>query len=217
MSNLIQVDTNLQTQDWCDERDCLMSTALVAQKNGITGNDQLQESVRLQTAMSKHIKLLSADRLRLTRQIDAISKQVRDKEKELVSGLVKAKDDLQRANSAYVKAQQDEATRVAKEAERQAAEDQAEREANAAKFFGDAAQVQDVAPPPPPPPQTKLAAGRVVKVHNITITDESLLARELTSPDMKKIRAFVKYRASTNGSLDIPGLSVSETVQVNAK
>jgi hypothetical protein len=214
---LVTVETNLLTQEWAEKRDRLILLAQEHLSQGITDETTLNESVKTQSALTKHIKVLNESRLTLTRKIDAVSASIRNQESELIADAVNAKNALRSANSSYVQAERARAERERAEQERRIAEEQAAREEAAAKYFGSAAQAQEVAPPPPPPPKPKLSAGRIVKRHKHEITDENALPRELLSPDPQKIRAYIKYLVSLGKPLDVPGLRITEITDVMSR
>lgn len=215
--------------EWTAKRDVLLAkAAAVSQVNDAAA---LEVSGAVQAAISKHRKALEAERMALTRKLDAVKKEIMAQEAEMAGGLDAELDRLKRLNNAYA-TEQAEAARRAEEqrlaeerarAEEQFAADQKAAEARA--VFGAAAPVQaaPVAPVLPSVPAVaapKASANSIRMVVKFDIVDSAQVPREFLAVNESAIRQFIEFKKKCGVSprdLVIAGVRIWEEADVRAK
>jgi multidrug efflux pump subunit AcrA (membrane-fusion protein) len=231
---------DLQKADWIAKRDHFIELADMVQ--AVETDEQVQASGATYTAIKKHIKFLSDERLALTRRIDAAKKGIMDQEKEMVCNLEKAADRLKALNDSYAtkKAAEAEAERrrIAEEerrrmeelarkeqAEAKRQQELAEKQARAASAFGASAQVEPPPPPPPPveelpplppppPEKMQIAGTRTVKRWSHVVYDSELVPRKYLIVDDSKIRSHIKHAEEMGTDPCIPGVKFEAKISV---
>lgn len=204
---------------WLAERSDLLARAA----NVATVNDDysLEVAGEVQTAISKAVKKLEAERKSVTAPLDDAKKQIMAQEKKLAAPLNTELARLKVLTSAY-------ATECARriEEERCAAE-LAERRAAEAALAAEDNPFAPVAPSPcleaqalPCASMPKTSFNRMVERWDFAIVDANAVPREFCSPDEKKIRAFLASKKAEGYKADqiiVNGIKISATVQVQSR
>lgn len=209
---------------WLAERDALVARADAI--TAVTCDSELEDAGAVQTAISKAVKKLEAERKAVTAPLDEAKKQVMAQEKKLAAPLNERLAVLKSLTSAY-------ATECARriEEERRRREEEERRAAEAAVAAEDAdpfgfnaspdGQSFPAQPSPVPiPAMPRTSSNRMVERWDFAITDANAVPRELCSPDEKKIRALLAVKKSEGYKADqilINGIKISATVQVQSR
>ena len=209
---------------WLAERDSLVARATAV--TAIASDSDLETAGEIQTAISKAVKKLEAERKSVTAPLDDAKKQVMAQEKKLAAPLNAELTRLKSLTSAY-------ATECARriEEERRRREEEERRAAEAAVAAEDAdpfgfnaspdVQAAPAQPSPMPmPTMPKASANRMVERWDFAVTDAHAVPRELCSPDERKIRAFLAAKKAEGYKADqivIDGIRISATVQVQSR
>ena len=230
MSPMPKGTCSLATADfaaWLAKRDALVASA--AAVAAVRNDADFAAAGELQAAISKAVKSLEAERKRVTFPLDETKKAIMAEEKRLAAPLVKELERIKALNSAYATEcarRREEEMRRCEDAERAAAEAAlAAEEAAANDPYGFNAPPPSVPTPPTPdfalvPDMPRSAHNRVVEKWDFQITDETLVPRELCSPDERKIRAQLanlKAEGYKADQIDIKGLKISATMQVQSR
>lgn len=219
MTNAV-IPADFESSWLADRNDLLARAASIAT---VDSDAALETAGEIQTAISKAIKKLEAERKRVTLPLDEVKKQIMAQEKKLAAPLNAELTRIKSMTSAYATecARRIEEERRRRELEeRRAAEAALVAEENpfAAPPCADA-QIA-VAQPLPIPAMPKTSANRMVERWDFVITDANAVPRELCSPDEKKIRAFLAARKAEGykaDQLSVKGLKISATVQVQSR
>lgn len=207
---------------WLAERDSLVARATAV--TAVASDSDLETAGEIQTAISKAVKKLEAERKAVTSPLDDAKKQIMAQEKKLAAPLNAELTRLKSLTSAY-------ATECARriEEERRRREEEERRAAEAAVAAEDAdpfgfnaapAAPAPAAAPMPMPTMPKTSANRMVERWDFAVVDANAVPRELCSPDEKKIRAFLAARKAEGykaDQLSVKGLKISATVQVQSR
>jgi hypothetical protein len=209
---------------WLAERGDLLARAATV----TTVNDDYSLEVvgEVQTAISKAVKKLEAERKSVTAPLDDAKKQIMAQEKKLAAPLNAELARLKSLTSAYATEcarRIEEERRRREEEERRAAE--AAVAAEDADPFGfnaspDGQAVLAQPAPMPPPTMPKTSANRMVEKWDFAVTDANAVPRELCSPDERKIRAFLAAKKAEGYKADqivIDGIRISAVVQVQSR
>jgi len=204
---------------WLAERgDLLARAATVADVND---DYSLEVAGEVQTAISKAVKKLEAERKSITAPLDDAKKQIMAQEKKLAAPLNAELARLKSLTSAYATEcarRIEEERRAAELAERRAAEAALAAEDNP---FAPSPDAQTVfAQPLPVSSMPKTSVNRMVERWDFAILDANAVPRELCSPDEKKIRAFLASKKAEGYKVDqlvVNGLRISATVQVQSR
>ena len=223
----IKSDALSALQDWIDKRNHLLS--LAEKVTEVTNQEQLDASASIQTALTKHIKLLAKERKDVTAPIDAIKKQIMDSEKAMGAPASMQLSRIKGLNDSYATKLAAEAEaerrRQAEEAERRAMEEMKRQEALAAADsddnpFGPPVPVADPEPEPMPvvpvPQAPRTSGGRIVKRWSHTVTAPSLVPRQYLVVNDKAIRAYIKMCEQQGIDPEIPGVQFSATASVES-
>ena len=206
---------------WLAERDLLVARATAVA--AVASDSELETAGEIQTAISKAVKKLEAERKSIIAPLDDAKKQIMAQEKKLAAPLNTELARLKALTSAY-------ATECARriEEERRRREEDERRAAEAAVAAEDAdpfgfnapAPAVPSAAPMPPPVMPKTSANRMVERWEFAIIDANAVPRELCSPDEKKIRTFLAAKKAEGYKADqivIDGIRISATVQVQSR
>lgn len=200
--------------EWLVKRDAAVTAA--ASITEVVDDRGLEVAGAAQTQLTRLAKELEAERMAMTRPLDAFKRKIMNKAKELLAPVDMELGRLKGLNTAY-------ATRKAREAEEERrriealrreqaereAKEQAEREAaaraEAQAMFGEGAVVEvepvEVAPslevvaemvPEVAPPRT--ASNTFVEVWKFEVVDEQKVPREFCSVDEQKLRGYMQYQ-----------------------
>jgi hypothetical protein len=218
----VRSDELARRTEWIKERDRLLGIAALV--TGVENQEQLDASGQIQTAASKHIKLLDKERKAVTGPIDAVKKQIMAQEKEMRAtleielGRVKGLNDTY-ATKLAIEAEQ-ERRRQQEEAERQRMEE-ARQQQEAAELFGDDATLTaPVEPAPAPAPiqqPPKLSGNRTRKRFSFTVINPRQVPDEYKIVDEKKIRAHIAFCEKMENDPSIPGVTFDARISVESK
>ena len=224
---------------WIARRDETVAAALGIVS--VSSDAELEAAGKVQTTLTRLVKELEAERMNMTRPLDALKKLVMDKAAEMYAPIHNQLERIRKLNVAYAtekaRLAKEETERIAKlereRIERETAE-RVERErlaaAEAAAVFGESAVVdagagqaqgQPVVPQVVPrhaPPRTSVNS--FVEVWKFDIVDSEKVPRELCSVDEQKIRAFLNYKKSLKLKPDeivIAGVRVYSEMSVRAR
>ena len=204
---------------WLAERSDLLARAA----NVATVNDDysLEVAGEVQTAISKAVKRLEAERKSVTAPLDDAKKQIMAQEKKLAAPLNTELARLKALTSAYAT---ECARRIEEERRRRELEERRAAEAALAVEDNPFAPVAPTpipaAAPMPPSVRPKTSSNRMVERWDFAIVDANAVPREFCSPDEKKIRAFLASKKAEGYKADeihVDGLKISATVQVQSR
>lgn len=231
-------DKDVFAATWLAKRDVALDNA--AKVTQVTTDQELEQSGAVQSQIAALVRDLAAERLTLTRPIDALKKQVMDAEKVLSGPLSTEMERVKRMNTVYAteKARLADVERRRHEAEKRAederlANEQAERERiardAARSVFGESATVSSPVELPPAAPvpvfeprftAPKTSANAFTKVWKFDVVDAEKVPREFCSVDDQKIRAFLAYQKQLGreiGDVVVAGLQLREEMSVRAR
>lgn len=207
---------------WLAERDSLVARATAV--TAVASDSDLETAGEIQTAISKAVKKLEAERKSVTAPLDDAKKQIMAQEKKLAAPLNAELARLKSLTSAYATecARRIEEERRRREEEERRAAEAAVAAEDADPFGFNAAPAAPVpaAAPMPPPTMPKTSANRMVERWDFAVTDANAVPRELCSPDEKKIRAFLAAKKAEGYKADqivIDGIRISAVVQVQSR
>lgn len=219
---IITVPPNaLETADWLGKRETLLAEARCIEV--VDSDEALEVAGAAQTAISKHIKAMASERLALTRQIDAVKKDIMAQERALVADLDAELARLKRLNNAYAT---EVARRAAEERERREAEEhrrrmeEAERQAKAQAMFGEDAAVApapEPVMPPPPPEKVSTSSNRMVRRWKWALRNAEKVPREFLSVDSQKVNAHVAYCQKMDKAPIIDGIDFEAYMSVESR
>ncbi len=209
--------------DWIAKRDSLIAKLQTFDK--IVDDADYRAAGALDTEAKKAISELSKMRLNVTRQLDAVKKDIMNQEKELVNGLVAEQTRVNKLLTDYYAA----LCRKREEEERRIAEQQ-RREAEAAAAaatpvnpFDFAATPETAAPVPVPATQVpRTDTNRGSKTFNFRIVDATQVPREFCTPDERLVRAYVQQQKTLTGGDEslvkqVPGILIFAEYKVSAR
>jgi hypothetical protein len=207
---------------WLAERGDLLARA--ANVAVVNDDYSLEVAGEVQTAISKAVKKLEAERKSVTAPLDDAKNQIMAQEKKLAAPLKAELARLKALTSAYATEcarRIEEERRRREEEERRAAEAAvAAEDADPFGFNSAAPEPVPAAQPMPIPSMPKTSANRMVERWDFAVTDANAVPRELCSPDEKKIRALLAAKKAEGYKADqiaIDGIRISATVQVQSR
>lgn len=207
---------------WLAERDSLVARATAV--TAVASDSDLETAGEIQTAISKAVKKLEAERKAVTSPLDDAKKQIMAQEKKLAAPLNAELTRLKSLTSAYATecARRIEEERCRREEEERRAAEAAVAAEDADPFGFNAAPAAPApaAAPMPMPTMPKTSSNRMVERWDFAVVDANAVPRELCSPDEKKIRAFLAARKAEGykaDQLSVAGLKISATVQVQSR
>lgn len=227
MSELVTIDpAELQTAEWLAKRDKLLADAECLLS--CTSDADVATLTQVQGELGRHAKVLHNDRMKLTRQIDGLKKQLIAREKELIANLVAEKDRLQGMASSFVTKQRQAAEKARREAEErareaaiEAAEKADERAQLAADIFGGGFDPQlaatTAAPAVPAFEPAKIAGTRTVTRWHFELVDPAKVPAALLILNTKAINAQIRALVAQGQTPEISGLRIWSTQQVQSR
>jgi hypothetical protein len=205
---------------WLAERRDLLSRA--ANIATVSDDCSLEVAGEVQTAISKAVKKLEAERKSITAPLDDAKKQIMAQEKKLAAPLNTELSRLKAMTSAYAT---ECARRIEEERRRQEAEERRAAEAAVAAEDNPFAPTQSglqaaFVQPIPQASMPRTSSNRMVERWDFAIIDANAVPREFCSPDEKKIRAFLSAKKADGYKADqivVNGIKISATVQVQSR
>lgn len=217
MTDIIKLDASAINEiEWVATRDGLIEQS--SEVVSIDSDDDLCESGKLQTKISKHLKELETIRTKVKRPALEFGKAVDEQAKTLRYKLEKELDRIKQLNGDY-------ATRKAKEAEaerqRIAAEEARKAAEQAPITFG--GLVLETAPesaePMAPLPTGKVSTGAnsMVTVWEFDVVDARMVPDQFKTVDARKLREFMNYKTKMGETPAVPGVVFRSRVDVRAR
>ena len=215
------IDTGaLWRAEWIDERDKLI--AIAVNLPAVETQQMLDLAGDMISRCAKHRKQLNQARLIITRQIDALKKQIMDQEKELARDLNDEEQRLRSISSVYLTEEDHRRRRAEAEAEqlrRQAAQDAIEKENAAYAAFGSAAEIQQQPEvlPAPATVKTRPATAGTTTRWDFEILDLNRLPRCYLVPESKSIKSAIRAMVDQGLTPQIDGLRIYSQIDIRAR
>lgn len=228
---VIRNDALLLREEWIAERDKLIK--LAGNITTVKNDDDLKFAGNIQSAITKHVKMLDAERRKVTGPIDAIKKEIMSSEKTLKAELETELERVKKINTRYateklrrengrIERERQEAAERESERMRKAEED-AKRQAEESAF-GENAQFApveepDLIPEPEikPVSKPKLDNNRMVTRWSMEIANPNAVPREFCTPDEKKIRSYMNYQVKMGATPALDGVKFTSRVSVETR
>lgn len=220
MSDIVTINAgDIATKDWISRRDLLLGQARAITVAGCEAD--VVGITAIQGNMGKHRAALKADRMVVTRQIDAVKTQVMDLEKELAADLDVEKSRLQKLASDFVTQQRQaaaEAERKRVDAEREAASAAMDHAEHATSMFGCGVDpALAIAPAAPVAQPMKVAGARVVTRWDCEVIDPNAVPHALMTFNKSAALKLIRAQAANGGTPQISGLRITSSQQVQSR